>query len=170
MEQYVQRPTKFFIPSLKENLLSAYFNGSTCIKSFKKTLKECFKALFQSEKTFFQECNFSFSETNQIIIIVSLEKKKKVKNPLHVLNPLSLIQQCFTLSSGWTSCMSQTKAKRKILKQWDPKKISITAKKRADNQTYIDMMLGMKLLQAATESGYPQSWACLHRHADSLCC
>lgn len=31
-------------------------------------------------------------------------------------------------------------------------------------------MLGMKLLQAATESGYPQSWACLIRHADSLCC
>lgn len=53
---------------------------------------------------------------------------------------------------------------------WDPKKkISIT-EKRADIQTYIDMMLGMKLLQAATESGYPQSWACLNRHADSLCC
>lgn len=30
-------------------------------------------------------------------------------------------------------------------------------------------MLGMKSLQAATESGYPQSWACLGRHADSLC-
>lgn len=37
-------------------------------------------------------------------------------------------------------------------------------------KTYIGMMLGMKLLQAATESGYPQSWACLDRHADSLCC
>ena len=32
------------------------------------------------------------------------------------------------------------------------------------------MMLGMKLLRAATESEYPQSWACLPRHADSLCC
>lgn len=93
-----------------------------------------------------------------------------MKNPLHELNPLSFIQQCFTLSSGWPWCKSQTKAKRKILKQLGPeKKISIT-EKRADIQTYIDMMLGMKLLQAATESGYPQSWACLNRHADSLCC
>lgn len=44
------------------------------------------------------------------------------------------------------------------------------SQKRADIKTYIDMMLGMKLLQAATESGYPQSWACLNGHADSLCC
>lgn len=47
---------------------------------------------------------------------------------------------------------------------------NIHHRKIADIQTYIDMMLGMKLLQAATESGYPQSWACLSRHADSLCC
>lgn len=32
------------------------------------------------------------------------------------------------------------------------------------------MLLGTKLLQAATKSAYPQSWACLPlRHADSLC-
>lgn len=48
---------------------------------------------------------------------------------------------------------------KQILKQWE------TSKK-----TYTDMMLGMKLLRAATESGYPQSWACLRGHADSLCC
>lgn len=91
-----------------------------------------------------------------------------MKNPLNELNPLSFIQQCLELSSCCPWCKSQTKAKRKILKQWDPK--NIHHRKRADIQTYIDMMLGMKLLQAATESGYPQSWACLNRHADSLCC
>lgn len=114
----------------------------------------------------FQQCNFSLSETNQMIIFVSLEKKR-LNNPLHELTPVSLIQHFYELSSGWAWGKSQIKAKREILKKQDAK--NIHHREKAD-QTYIDMMLGMKLLQAATESGYPQSWACLNRHADSLCC
>lgn len=44
----------------------------------------------------------------------------------------------------------------KILKLWDSQKKKNPSEKK-DIWTYIDMMLGMKLLQAATESGYPQS-------------
>lgn len=92
-----------------------------------------------------------------------------MKNPLHELNPLSFILQCFELSSGWPSCKSQTKAKAQDPQAVGPEK-KYPSQKRADIQTYIGMTLGMKLLQAATESEYPQSWACLRRHADSLCC
>lgn len=47
--------------------------------------------------------------------------------------------------------------------------LSFNSPKQAED-TYIGMLLGTKLLQAATESAYPQSWACLPlRHADSLC-
>lgn len=38
MEQYVQRPTKFFIICRKEKLHLGYFNNDTCMKSFEKTL------------------------------------------------------------------------------------------------------------------------------------
>lgn len=161
MEQCVQRPNKSFSSySWKKTYISTHFINFTCITTKKKNPLDV--PLLKEQNFLFSLSLFPFTETNQIMITGSLEK---VKNPLHELNPLSFIQQGLKLSSAWPRCKSQTKAK--ILKK---KKISITEEKRADIQTYIDMMLGMKLLQAATESGYPQSWACLSRHADSLCC
>lgn len=63
----------------------------------------------------------------------------------------------FTFSP--TPAKKKKKTKRKGPGAVGPRKKdpSQKKKKRADNETYIDMTLGMKLLQAATESGYPQS-------------
>lgn len=111
MERYVQRPTRFSIQCLKENSLSAYLNNSTCIKRPEQATSEVsVKARKRFSLSVCQEGNCSFSETNQIILIVSLEKKRKWRILCMSSIRWVFIQRCFALSSGWPSCKSQIKS------------------------------------------------------------
>lgn len=118
------------------------------------------------------------------VIWYILRREKRTKNPWKDENPLE-----FYISKGealgrTSSCpwcyfrvsrqpnrpnKRSTSSRSQIAQEQKASKIH-GYKRKIRIKTYIGMMLGMKLLQAATESGYPQSWACLVRHADSLCC
>lgn len=74
--------------------------------------------------------------------------------------------------SGQLRVQWPQKAQRVLSHQrnkWGLRVLGKTHEEKKIIETYIDMLQGTMSLQAATESGYPQSWACLVRHADSLC-
>lgn len=146
MEQKCTTPHQVFFPPFiwKKRQISPVSTPQHAFKAVSKWFEPTSNRVFSKENPFFFK--------KKIIIIVSLSGEKSVKNPL--LSPF-----CLHVDHH---CKSQRKTKK-------IQAVDISTREWADNGTYIGMMLGMRLLRAAAESEYPQSWACLNRHADSLC-